>query len=280
MIDREFHVRSYSLPKFRFLDKYIGPVKPFIGNAAWYASSGRFPCSNRLGANNFSTPVRQFYSDVANLDNFYQGNFTYLKYVAEGAGGVWQKLQANPAFRKYAACDLPIIRLSRNTQMVSSLEEAIVVMKGVFSTKKSKRDFIDVILDGVDNSPVLETGTSSTTQVVPENEDVTTIFYSPNKVTFRVRAQSSSWLVFTDAYDPRWSATVDGQEAQVHKANIAFKAVRVPTGEHTVTFRFGKSYQGFVIWFMFLTIISSLFLLLGLAIREAFNPPANKWLWK
>jgi hypothetical protein len=52
----------------------------------------------------------------------------------------------------------------------------------------------------------------------------------------RLETESSgkALLVFADAYDPGWRASVDGVEAGVLRANLTFRAVLVPAGRHTV----------------------------------------------
>lgn len=53
---------------------------------------------------------------------------------------------------------------------------------------------------------------------------------------WRVSASLSSpgYVVFVDAYDPGWKARVDGAEAPVLRANVAFRAVPVEAGTHAV----------------------------------------------
>ena len=41
-------------------------------------------------------------------------------------------------------------------------------------------------------------------------------------------------VVMVDAFDPGWRASVDGVEAPVLRANVAFRAVAVPAGQHVV----------------------------------------------
>jgi hypothetical protein len=45
-------------------------------------------------------------------------------------------------------------------------------------------------------------------------------------------------VVLLDAYDGGWRARVDGQPAEIVRANVVFHAVAVPAGRHLVTFRY------------------------------------------
>jgi hypothetical protein len=59
-----------------------------------------------------------------------------------------------------------------------------------------------------------------------------------DRVRLEVDASSAAYLVLADAYDPGWKATVDGHEAAVLRANVAFRAVAVPAGTHVVEMRY------------------------------------------
>ncbi|MBI4279286.1 MAG: YfhO family protein [Armatimonadetes bacterium] len=61
---------------------------------------------------------------------------------------------------------------------------------------------------------------------------------SPNRVVFRVRSPGPAILVVSDPYYPGWTATVDGRETRILRANYAFRAVSVPSGEHEVVFTY------------------------------------------
>ena len=56
----------------------------------------------------------------------------------------------------------------------------------------------------------------------------------PDRVRIETEAAAAGYLVTADAYDPGWTAAVDGREGRVLRANIAFRAVAVPAGHHVV----------------------------------------------
>ena len=60
-------------------------------------------------------------------------------------------------------------------------------------------------------------------------------------VRVRVRAARAGYLVLADTYYPGWEARVDGRAAPIRPANVAFRAVPVPAGNHTVTFTYSPA---------------------------------------
>ena len=58
----------------------------------------------------------------------------------------------------------------------------------------------------------------------------------PDRFMLRVTTDRPTLLVVTDNYYPAWHARVDGAEAPILRANLAFRAVPVPAGEHEVAF--------------------------------------------
>jgi hypothetical protein len=60
--------------------------------------------------------------------------------------------------------------------------------------------------------------------------------YRPNQVRLDVPEGPAGWLVLCDVWYPGWTCKVDGREAEIHRANYLFRAVRLGAGSHEVVF--------------------------------------------
>jgi hypothetical protein len=56
----------------------------------------------------------------------------------------------------------------------------------------------------------------------------------PARVQIEAELDEAGYLVLLDGYDAGWRASVDGQAAELQRANIAFRAVALPAGRHQV----------------------------------------------
>lgn len=65
---------------------------------------------------------------------------------------------------------------------------------------------------------------------------VTVLSYEPELITIEASLQSPGYLVLTDAYYPGWRALVDGRPADILRADLYFRAVYLPRGDHVVRF--------------------------------------------
>jgi hypothetical protein len=59
-----------------------------------------------------------------------------------------------------------------------------------------------------------------------------------DRFTLRVQATAPALLVVLDNHYPAWEAAINGRVVPILRANHTFRAVPVPAGEHTVTFRY------------------------------------------
>ncbi|NLE44950.1 MAG: YfhO family protein [Chloroflexi bacterium] len=69
---------------------------------------------------------------------------------------------------------------------------------------------------------------------------------NPNGVTIRAVLDRPGYLVVADTWYPGWVVTVDNHPAELLRANVAFRAVRLDSGQHTVemTYRPAVVYVG------------------------------------
>jgi hypothetical protein len=64
------------------------------------------------------------------------------------------------------------------------------------------------------------------------------VTYRNAEVVLEADSPDGGWAVLNDLWHPWWLASVDGQPAELLRANVLFRAVAVPPGRHTVRFVF------------------------------------------
>ncbi|NHZ72614.1 MAG: hypothetical protein GWP17_05985, partial [Aquificales bacterium] len=62
--------------------------------------------------------------------------------------------------------------------------------------------------------------------------------YAPERIVIHTTNTEDGLLLLTDANYPGWQASVDGEQVPIETADILFKSVFVPAGEHEVLFEF------------------------------------------
>ena len=62
------------------------------------------------------------------------------------------------------------------------------------------------------------------------------IEYFENRSTILTNSSIDGSLFISDTYYPGWHAFVDGTRTEIKKANFAFRAIKIPAGEHKVEF--------------------------------------------
>jgi hypothetical protein len=72
----------------------------------------------------------------------------------------------------------------------------------------------------------------------PAASSVSVVEYAPRRSVWRVRTNRAGYLFTGDAYYPGWNAELDGRPVPLQRANLAFRAVYVPAGEHLIVHRY------------------------------------------
>ncbi len=155
---------------------------------------------------------------------------------------------------------LPRAFVTHEAQSAGDDQEALsILMDPAFDPARS------VLLSG-DAAGALTLGEGEST--------VEIVSYAPERVELEASLPDPGWLVLTDAYYPGWVAEVDGEPTPIHRADLYFRAVPLPAGEHKVVFDYRPTdvslalVVGLVAWLLWA-------LALAVAGRRIGRKPAN-----
>lgn len=139
-------------------------------------------------------------------------------------GGQWQLVDESSGVRLYANRGaMPRAFMVYASQITSAPAESLeMTLAPDFDFRHS------VVLEG-DAAPLA----SAPPALAPLVEMTR---YVPGAMTVQVQTATDGLLVVSDPYTSGWVARVDGAVAEILIANHAFRAVRVPQGDHTITF--------------------------------------------
>ena len=103
---------------------------------------------------------------------------------------------------------------------------------------------------------------------------------APMAKTYTISSSEDSFVVFSEMYYAKgWSASIDNVPTTIYPVNYVLRGLRIPIGEHEVTFRFTPSViqQGSSVQ-LFGIILLGLLLILG--VRELINTKAILETWE
>jgi Bacterial membrane protein YfhO len=119
-----------------------------------------------------------------------------------------------------------------------TIPRAYVVNKAAVENDSKK---VLRLLSSDEFDPKLEVVLDSEIPMPPTRELKATakiLRYENERVTIATSADNEAILVLGDSYYPGWKAFVDGREEVIRRANLFFRAVPLPAGDHTVEFRY------------------------------------------
>lgn len=159
-------------------------------------------------------------------------------------------------------CNTPKVFLASHIRYAHTLEEAANIIQ-----HSSDFDTIPVIFT--------ETGQKFSSQPFSPSQEATGTVaikrFTANvlEVQAHVSSPEGAWLIYLDAYHPRWEAEVNGVKKTIFTANLAFKAVELSPGENTVRFAFtGNTFSQIYTQVFFYLGILSVLLLFGILQRH------------
>lgn len=65
--------------------------------------------------------------------------------------------------------------------------------------------------------------------------------YEPNSLTYTINSAKGGVVVFSEIYYPGWTASIDGQPAELGRVNYILRALNVKAGKHEVVLEFHPS---------------------------------------
>jgi hypothetical protein len=171
----------------------------------------------------------------------------------------YRSLLANLLGLRFIATSIPIeqidtrlkpgdLKLAARTSDAYVYENPDALPRVLFVQDWKRVDFADLVESGdwpdfdpmrtvlLEDPPVPESGDAPAAE--PQKSDVRIARYQNTAVEIEVNAQAAGFLVLHDVWHPWWTAKVDGEEVDIYRANVLFRAVLVPAGRHVVTFEF------------------------------------------
>jgi hypothetical protein len=132
---------------------------------------------------------------------------------------IWRNLDARPR-----------ARITRKIAVVSSENDAAIKLLPVAKTPHLTIDQPTIIegAEPLDDTTMLQAGENA--RIVDERD--------PGRVVIEANATRPSYLELADAYYPGWSATVDGKPTKIYPADVLFRAVKIPAGQHKIVFTY------------------------------------------
>ena len=101
----------------------------------------------------------------------------------------------------------------------------------------------------------------------------------PEHVEVATDSPAASYLLLSDTFDPGWSATVDGRPEAIVPANVAFRAVLVPSGKHLVRFSYEPAGFRAGLTVTALGVVFAIFLLIYRGRPRMFTPEHGSSSW-
>jgi hypothetical protein len=182
----------------------------------------------------FGLPYNPF--DLNRFDDYWQAtqrdarayDFLSVKYLVVPKGmeltGKWRMVQT----------DDPTVDVYENTR---ALPRVFVVFQSIVEPDRAKMlQMIESDVYNLRQVVFLESGVPMSQPDAKANAQI--IQSSNNQVLVQTRSSQNGYLVMSDAYYPGWRVWVDDTEAQLDRANYAFRAAALPAGEHIVRFEF------------------------------------------
>jgi hypothetical protein len=123
---------------------------------------------------------------------------------------------------------------------VASFASETALLSGLAAADDTQLRSVAYVVQADDLPELPQAGSSLSSNVVISQ-------YSPDRVDLSVQSSERGLLILTDTYAAGWTATVCGSTVPIYRVDAAYRAVSVPSGTCTVSFRYRPmfTYAGF-----------------------------------
>lgn len=159
--------------------------------------------------------------------------------LVDNRTGDFQQLQPVP-WQRILSSDIELYQNTAAQPRAFIVHEAQVVPDDEIGTEMALEAMSNpafdpaaaVVLSGDDLTPAAES--------VPDANNGTAVFieYTAARISLTAQTSAPGYLVLADAYYPGWTVTVNGEPADVLRADVMFRAAAVPAGESLVVFEY------------------------------------------
>ncbi|MBF0122841.1 MAG: hypothetical protein HQL21_05475 [Candidatus Omnitrophica bacterium] len=147
-----------------------------------------------------------------------------------------------------------------NLAVSSSLTHTLVAYGRVEPFRGTSQDYVNLELSLTRNTDMAFTaGLKGSLVLSPRDNPVkfekdssalSVRHFDTNTLLLRTNFDHEKFLVYTDSVAKGWRAFVDGKRVDLYPANLAYKGVRVPSGQRSVEFRYGNPWWYGFNWLM------------------------------
>jgi hypothetical protein len=151
----------------------------------------------------------------------------------------WQLRRNNAAYpRAWLVHHARVRPPPRSPDIRNSMMRTLLFMNDPIWTERDKSvlDLRQVALIETDDERALK-GFLSPTPVGPD-EKVVVVRHDPQRVELKASLDRPGLVILADTYYPGWKLTIDGRPAPILRANRMMRGAAVPSGDHTLVYRY------------------------------------------
>jgi hypothetical protein len=131
---------------------------------------------------------------------------------------------------------VPTARVVRRGDVMDTMASGDFDPRRIVLLESDGKDFNLFRDTGIANAAEIDRWLKGNPSTVPGSASI--VSDKSTEVVIQAESDRDCMLFLADSYYPGWRALVDGQEAQVYRANYLFRAIQLPKGKHEVRFVF------------------------------------------